>query len=312
MPLKPISELLAAAQAGGYALGYFESWNLESLLGAIEAAELTRSPTIVGFNGEFLTRPERLEKERIGWYAALGRAAAESASVPCGLIFNECPDDGALEQAVRAGFNLVMLADPQASYENYRQRVARLVKFAHQHGTAVEAELGELPTGLPAGLPGEARHASTLTDPELAGRFVSATGIDLLSVSIGNVHILLDGQRQLDLDHLEKIKQHVKIPLGLHGGSGIAADSLRAAIRLGVVKVNYGTYTKQRYLAALRKALGSAKWNYDTARNYYSAMNPHKLLGMGGPEDILVIGRQAVREAILERIEWLGCCGQAK
>ena len=89
-------ELLGAALDKGYAVGYFESWNLESLRGVIDAAEAAKSPVIIGFNGEFLTAPSRLAVERIRWGTArLGRAAAEGAGVPCGLIFNECPLDAA-------------------------------------------------------------------------------------------------------------------------------------------------------------------------------------------------------------------------
>ena len=89
------------------------------------------------------------------------------------------------------------------------------------------------------------------------------------------------------------------MPFDLHGGSGIGADSLREAIRLGVAKVCYGTYVKQRYLDAVRRVLGTEE------------ANPHKRLGCGGPEDVLVAGRLAVRDAVLERIETLGCCGRA-
>jgi len=85
----------------------------------------------------------------------------------------------------------------------------------------------------------------------------------------------------------------------LHGGTGIEADSLREAIQLGVVKVNYGTYLKQRYLFAIRKAL--------THQNG----NPHELLGIGGQSDVMNVGRAAVRDAVLERIGLLGCCGRA-
>ncbi len=296
MPLKPIPELLASARAGGYALGYFESWSLESLQGVIDAAERTRSPVIVGFNGDFLTRPHRVAAERIRCHAALGRAVAETARVPCGLIFNECPRDRFVKQAVTAGFNLVMLADPEAPYEDYVQRVASLAKFAHRRGVAVEAEIGELPSGSSGEV---VAGGSSLTDPHLVARFVAATGIDLLSVSIGNVHVLLHGEQLLDLERLAQIRRRVDLPLGLHGGTGIPAASLREAIRLGVAKVAYGTYLKQRYLAAVRKALDS------------SEINPHELLGMGGPHDVLVAGRLAVREAVLERIELLGCCGKA-
>jgi fructose/tagatose bisphosphate aldolase len=64
MSLKPIPEMFAAARAGGYAVGYFESWNFESLQGVVTAAEQSRSPVILGFNGEFLTHAGRLTEER--------------------------------------------------------------------------------------------------------------------------------------------------------------------------------------------------------------------------------------------------------
>jgi fructose/tagatose bisphosphate aldolase len=137
-----------------------------------------------------------------------------------------------------------------------------------------------------------------MTNPELAARFVAATQVDLLAVSVGNVHIKLAGQQALDLDRLEQIQRRVPVPLVLHGGTGIAPDSLRAAIARGVTKVNYGTYLKQRYLTAIRAAL-----QRDVA-------NPHELLGLGGDHDVMVAGRHAVRDAVLERIETLGCCGR--
>src|SRR5271166_5976704 len=92
MPLEAIGSMIGRAVAEGYAVGYFESWNLESLQGVVDAAEQVHSPIILGFNGSFLSEP-RTAPERLKLYAALGRAAAESSTVPCGLIFNECPRD---------------------------------------------------------------------------------------------------------------------------------------------------------------------------------------------------------------------------
>lgn len=326
MSLESIRDLMRAAQAGGYAVGYFESWNLESLQGAMDAAEETHSPIILGFNGDFLSGPERQTRERLPLYAALGRAAAETASVPCGLIFNECPRDEWVRDAIALGFNLVMPADPAAPIAEYTRRVETLTRLAHQRGVWVEAELGELPCGLPAPAPAPAlrnpkslpdpprreqageirnpcpqigrRAKSKLTDPDQAAAFVTATGVDVLAVSAGNVHIKLKGEQALDMERLRAIRKRVSIPLALHGGTGIAADSLREAIKLGVTKVNYGTYLKQRYLLAIRAAL-----NRDEA-------NPHELLGIGGKKDIMVVGRRAVCKAILERIKILGCCGK--
>ena len=297
MPLEAIGPMMRRAASGGYAVGYFESWNLESLQGVVDAAEQTASPIILGFNGAFLSG-QRAAPERLELYAALGRAAAESSSVPCGLIFNECPRDDWVKKAIGAGFNLVMLADPAAPHADYVARVAAITRLAHARGVAVEGELGELPCGAAAdgGLP----TGGTSTDPAAAAEFVAATGIDLLAVSVGNVHIQTRGQSGLDLRLLEEIHRRVPVPLVLHGGTGISAESLQAAIALGVAKVNFGTYLKQRYLKAVRPALG------------HDAPDPHRLLGMGGPEDVLVAGRLAVRDAVLERIELLGCCGKAE
>ena len=292
MSLWPINELLQHARQRQYALGYFESWNLESLQGVLDAAEMTGSPIIIGFNGEFLSRSGRKLPERIRCYAELGKAAATDAGVPCGLIFNECPNDEWVRNAVLAGFNLVMPVDPGASYEDYRLRVATLTEFAHRRGAAVEAEIGHLPFG-------NLKNGSSLTDPDLAARFVEDTKVDLLAVSVGNVHVLTKGERELDLKRLSHIGERVNKPLVLHGGTGITASSIRAAIRLGVNKVNYGTYLKQRYLEALRISVAA------------EVDNPHELLGMGGEHDVMIAGRLAVRDAVLERIELLGCCGKA-
>jgi fructose/tagatose bisphosphate aldolase len=121
-----------------------------------------------------------------------------------------------------------------------------------------------------------------------------------LAVSVGNVHILIKGEQALDLDRLSEIRLKVAKPFVLHGGTGISASSLRQAIELGVTKVNYGTYLKQRYLSAIRSSLAA------------DLDNPHELFGMGGDRDVMVAGRVAVRDAVLERIDLLGCCGKAK
>jgi len=295
VPLESVPAMLQKARDGGYAVGYFESWNLESLYGVVEAAEQARAPVIIGFNGAFLSRPERKAPERLSWYGALGRAAAIDARVPCGFIFNECAEDEWTREAVTAGFNLVMPADPEASHEAYLERVRDVVDYAHSRDVAVEAELGELP----AGVPGFAHGDGERTDPERARGFVRATGVDLLAVSVGNVHVSLSGRTALDLDRLKAIRRAVDVPLVLHGGSGIADEPLRQAIAIGVAKVNYGTILKQRYLAAVRRALAKDE------------PNPHALLGMGGPEDVMVAGRGAVREAVLERLPALGSAGRA-
>jgi fructose/tagatose bisphosphate aldolase len=296
MPLQAIGPMMRRAASEKYAVGYFESWSLDSLQGVVDAAEAAHSPVILGFNGAFLCG-DRRAGERLALYAAMGNAAAETARVPCGLIFNECPRDDWVLSAIDHGFNLVMLADPEAEHTRLTERVAAITRVAHDRDVAVEGEVGELPYGA-SSTSGAARGGSS-TDPGQAADFVASTGVDLLAVSVGNVHIKTSGDQSLDLGLLERIHDRVPVPLVLHGGTGISPQSLRDAVALGVTKVNFGTYLKQRYLAVIRQTIG------------YDCPDPHRLLGMGGREDILMAGRLAVRDAVLDRIHLLGCQGKA-
>ena len=294
MPLEPVPNMLQRARDGGYAVGYFESWNLESLQGVVDAAESTRSPIIIGFSGDFLASPSRLVPERLTLYGALGRAAAESASVPCGFIFNECPDPHWTRQALTTGFNLVMPSPGGAPAAEYLTEVAELTAEAHEQGVAVEAELGELPCGTSTN-PDE----GSLTDPDEAAAFVAATGVDLLAVSVGNVHIQLEGEKALDLALISHLLQRLSgVALVLHGGSGISPDALQDAIAAGVTKVNFGTYLKQRYLGTVRRLLA------------VEHTDPHDVLGRGGDADVMTAARIAVQQAVQERLPLLGCQGK--
>src|ERR1700678_159050 len=124
-----------------------------------------------------------------------------------------------------------MPADPEAPLRDYISRVAAITRIAHARGVAVEAELGELPCASTGG-DGPPRGGNS-TDPAAAADFVAATGVDLLAVSVGNVHIRTSGEGALDLGLLEQIRRRVPVPLVLHGGTGIAPESLRAAIAPG-------------------------------------------------------------------------------
>jgi fructose/tagatose bisphosphate aldolase len=295
MPLEDVRVMAERARRGGYAIGYFEAWNLESLQGVLDAAEESLSPIFIGFNGDFLSDPDRIAFERMSIYAALGRAAAATALVRCALVFNECPREDWIEWAIMAGFNLVVPTLPGIELQESTRRVVKLANMAHEHGSAIEGEVGVLPCGS-AGM--EMTHGRR-TEPEIAARFVESTNVDLLAVSVGNVHIRIKGEGDLDLELLKVIHERVAVPLVLHGGTGITRKSLQAAIGLGVAKVNFGTYLKQRYRAAIMHSLSNER------------PNPHELFGLGGEHDVMVAGRAAVREAVLERLQWLGCCGRA-
>jgi ketose-bisphosphate aldolase len=293
MPLISMKEMLEDARQRGYSASYCESWNLESLQATVEAAEEEKSPIIVGFNGGFLLRSGQRTFEQLGYYASV-REALSRAKVPVSFLLNESDSIEQIEQAISLGFDSVMPENEELPVEEYLRMVKHVVTKAHAKGVTVEAQVGHLAD---ASGGTEARP----TDPEAARAFVEATNIDALGVAVGNVHILTSGKRSLDLSALKKIQAVVKIPLVLHGGTGIPLELAPQCIELGVAKVNFGTGLKQAYLTAVRENLA----------HYKEPMSPHPFLGMGGKHDILVAGREVVKVEVAKLLRAFRSSGKA-
>jgi ketose-bisphosphate aldolase len=295
MPLVPMTRLLAEARGGGYAVCYCEAWNLESLQAVVEAAEEADSPVVTGFNGGFLYHPGRSKSENLAYYAGMALALRE-ASVPVTFLLNETDDFSQIEQGIRMGFNAVMVENERLGPDEYRELVKRTVRLAHAAGASVEAALGRLPDAS-----GRNHGHAEVTDPAAVRSFTLDTGIDALGVSVGNVHILTKGKAAIDLGALGRIHDAVQVPLVLHGGTGIEPAHILPSVRLGVAKVNFGTVLKQVYLAAIQEKLAQ----------YHEPLSPHPFVGMGGAQDILMAGREAVKQKARELMTQCGSVGKA-
>ena len=293
MPLTSMKEMLDDARKGRYAVCYCESWNLESLQAVVEAAEAEKSPIIAGFNGGFLLRSGQTTLEQLGYYASL-RAALARAKVPVTFLLNESDSLTQIEHGIDLGFDAVMPENEELPKEQYLRLVKQVVEKAHAKGVSVEAQVGHLADA-------SGGTVAEPTEPEAARAFVNATQIDALGVAVGNVHILTSGKKSLDLAVLARIQAAVEIPLVLHGGTGIPLELAPLCVQLGVAKVNFGTGLKQAYLAAIR----------ETLTKYKEPMSPHPFLGMGGENDIMVAGREAVKAEVVKLLRAFGSSGKA-
>jgi ketose-bisphosphate aldolase len=285
--LIPFKDLLAGARAGGYAVGYFEAWDTYSLEAVLEAAEAENKPIILGFGGVMM-EPGWFEDRGLERLAALGFATAKSARVPVSLLLNEVSTFSQVVRGIQAGFNAVMLETSNLPFAENVRLTRKVVEVAHAAGVGVEGELGILPdaTGEMVG------HESCQTDPEQARRYVSETGIDALSVSIGNVHILTSGQAQIDLDRLAAIHRNVEIPLVIHGGTGFPEEAISQALALGVAKINIGTVLKQAFFDGVTRAIS----------NLPPAPSIQQVMGSRKETDILQQGKLQMRQAVVHRI----------
>ena len=299
MPLVAFSELMAEAARGDYAVGYFESWNLESLMAVADAAEATHSPVLLGFSGIYLPHPERVVREPLSAYAAMGLEICRSLSVPSALVFNESPHLEPVLEAIDQGFGLVMFSDENLEQASQTSRVAQVVEAAHRQSVAVEGEVAALPGG-GGGLAEAVEEQMHLTDIDSARDFRDQTGIDALAVNVGQVH--LHGRREvrLDLAHLAALNR-LPVPLVLHSATSVRRQDLVEAIQLGVCKINVGSLLKQVYVQALRRACAAVE---------EPSPNPYEVVGSGLAADVLSAGRLAVQHAVEELMVLFGSAGK--
>ena len=175
-----------------------------------------------------------------------------------------------IQEAVQLGYQSVMLDGSRLPLDENIQATKKIARLAHAAGIALEGELGAV-FGHEAGPlpPYEELFASGkgFTAAEDARRFVQETGVDWLSVAVGNVHGAISEvtrhnkkvEARLNIEHLERIYEAVQIPLVLHGGSGIKKKYIQEAIHRGIAKINIATAIRQPYEVALKESLEAAK-----------------------------------------------------
>ena len=168
-------------------------------------------------------------------------------------------------EALDHGFDSVMIDGSRLSFRENVEVTRTVVEMAHLKGIPVEGELGAVLGHERGPLPPYEelfRSGKGFTAPEEAKEFVKETGLDWLSVAIGNMHGAISGaaknrkkpRTRLNIRHLGKIVSATNVPIVLHGGSGIAKESMIAGIRNGITKINIGTSIRQEYEKGLREA----------------------------------------------------------
>ena len=226
-------EMLKTAEKEGYGIGFFNAVNVEMARAVIETAEEMNSPVIIG-TAEILL--PMMELQNVADYLI---PMAGRASVPVcvhydhGLTYDRCME------ALALGFTSIMYDCSTLSYEENVRRVSEMVSICHEKDVTVEGELGHV--GDNEG-PGRILKPEDLfTDPDQAVDYVSRTGVDALAVAVGNAHGDYKFPPKLDFDRIRTISERTGVPLVLHGGSGLADDAFRRAVREGVRKINIFT-----------------------------------------------------------------------
>lgn len=284
MPLVPVKELLKKAEEGKYAVGAFNVNNMEIVQAILAAAEAERAPVIMQAS------QGAIKYAGIEYIYTLASLAASQATVPVALHLDHGTSFEQCMKCIRVGFTSVMIDGSKLPLEENIALTNKVLEVARATGVSVEAELGKI-GGTEDDIHVDEKEAF-FTDPEEARYFVEKTGVDALAPSVGTAHGQYKGIPKLDFPRLEKIAQLVKIPLVLHGSSGVPDEAIQEAIRLGVRKVNIDTNIREAFTNTCREVLGK---------------NPKEI----DPRKVLGPAREAATQVIREKIRVFGSAGRA-
>lgn len=249
--LRTLRELLPVAQREGYAVGSFSPRYPRMIPPILRAAEALASPLIIQISQKDMARCHvEVETFAKAFFRALEE---ERVSVPVVLHLDHTHDRSIIERAIASGFTSVMIDASDLPLDENIATTRAVVEFGHAHAVSVEGELGTI--GAYSFSETDESHDVTLTAPHEACRFADETGVDALAVSVGTVHGIKRGVAiMLELERLAAIRAQTEVPLVLHGGSGVPADVMNAAIRIpggGVSKINLATDLERAMLDAL-------------------------------------------------------------
>ncbi|MGI6169580.1 MAG: class II fructose-bisphosphate aldolase [Christensenellales bacterium] len=242
--LSTLNDVLQEAQKGAYAVGAFNTPNLESVMAVVAAAEELGVPVILS-HAE--VHEPMMPIEIIG---PIMLDFAARAKMPVVVHLDHGSSYDLAVKAIRLGFTSLMYDQSACSYEENGKRTAEVCKMAHAVGVSVEAELGhilnaETASGESSHAQGETDTGQLYTDPQKAREFIELTGADALAIAFGTAHGIYATKPVLDLNRIAAIREETDVPLVMHGGSGVDEAQYRTAIQNGITKINYFTYMSQ-------------------------------------------------------------------
>ncbi len=226
--LVDINYVLDMAEKGGYAIPALNVYNLETVMGVIAAAEEAKSPVILQCYSRLFTNEE-------GYYAApIIIAAAKKASVPVAFHLDHGSGRKEVQRALRSGATGIMIDGSTLPFEENVAITKSVVDDCTAIGVPVEGELGHI---------GVAKDgvSTEYTRVDEAVDFVNKTGVSCLAIMVGTAHGKYAQAPVLAIDRIAEIHAATKAHLVLHGGSGVPEEQIKAAIKAGIVKINFST-----------------------------------------------------------------------
>ncbi|KAF1987129.1 tagatose 1,6-diphosphate aldolase [Aulographum hederae CBS 113979] len=272
-------QILEAAEKGKYGVIAAIAYNIEQIIGLVDAAKKARSPLILQFFPWAITFGD-------GILIKTAAEAVRNCDVPISIHLDHAQNEELIKKAMQLPFDSIMVDMSHYEKEENLAKTARLVKLCHERGIATEAEPGRIEGGEDGVMDTEGLEGSKTT-PEEAEEFV-ATGVDALAPAFGNVH----GEYgkigpQLDFARLSQLRKVLngRVRLALHGTNGFMPELMKQCIAAGMNKINVNRLVLDDYYEHL----------YATVEKV-----PHTTLM-----------EQGVQQVVDLTVSWMNICGSA-
>ena len=261
-------KILNKAQKEGYAIGHFNINNMEILQAIVNAANQTNSPIIIAVS------EGAIEYAGFDYLITLVQTATKQTTIPIAFHLDHGKNLPLIKKCINSGFSSIMFDGSHLPFEENIKITKQIVKLAHKKGVSVEAEIGTI-----GGAEDKVSSRQIIyTNPSQAKEFVKKTKCDFLAIAIGTSHgpNKFEGPAHLRLDILKEIQKQIKIPLVLHGASGVPQNivtlatkygatlpnvigvpnnQIKKAIKLGICKINTDTDLRLAFDAGIRKSI---------------------------------------------------------
>jgi len=281
-----VKEILLKAKENNYAVGAFNTVNLETTRAIVDAAKETQSPVII----QVTEKTMEYSGGRLIFNLMKNDAEFYAPEIPIGIHLDHGKSVEIIQRAIKMGFSSVMYDGSRKKYEDNLDITKKVVDFCHAAGADVQGELGSVPyLGETQGY--EVDWEKYMTNPDQAASFVEQTGIDALAVAIGNAHGFFKERSKPDFERLEEINKKCDIPLILHGASDWENGKVAEVIQRGINCFNVDTAIRVAFMGSLANFFKENEQSFDL----------RKILGEA---------RDSAKETIKQKMIFFGSAGK--
>lgn len=253
-------KLVLAAQSAGTAVGAFNVILLEHAEALVAGAEQSNLPVILQISENCVNYHKALKPISLATIAI-----AESSTVPVSVHLDHAESEDLVKEALDLGYDSIMFDGSKLPYAENVAASLRVAQLCKSYGATLEVEIGEVGGKDGVHAPG------VRTRPDEALTFANATRTNLLAVAVGSSHAMTTRDATLDFDLITEIATTAKVPLVLHGSSGVSDPDLQRAVRAGMSKVNIATHLNGVFTDEIRRALDGNP----------QLVDPRKYVGLG-------------------------------